>query len=35
VITEVSAGTLGVWADVEVAGRLRVGDDVGLGQDPV
>jgi uncharacterized protein len=35
VITEVAAGALGVWADVEDAGRLRVGDDVDLGQDPV
>jgi uncharacterized protein len=36
VITEVATGALGVWADVEHTGRLRVGDDVvGLGQEPV
>jgi uncharacterized protein len=34
-VTEVAAGTLGVWADVEHAGRVRLGADVGLGQDPV
>jgi uncharacterized protein len=35
VITELAAGALGVWADVEHVGRLRVGDDVGLVQEPV
>jgi uncharacterized protein len=34
-INDVTAGALGVWADVEQVGRLRAGDDVRLGQEPV
>jgi uncharacterized protein len=34
-ITEVAAGALGVWADVERGGRIRVGDTVRVGQEPV
>jgi uncharacterized protein len=34
-ITEVAAGALGVWGDVERVGRVRVSDTVRVGQEPV
>jgi uncharacterized protein len=34
-ISEVAAGALGVWADVERPGRVRLGQGVLVGQEPV